>query len=55
MHLNITLTLATDTTQISLGPAGDLRQMIIKIGTPRNQYSQALFLPGGYEELEEIA
>eukprot|EP01048_Picozoa_sp_COSAG05_P027349 COSAG05_NODE_7936_length_754_cov_1.091603_1_plen_196_part_00 len=55
MHLNSILTLATDTTQISLGPADDLRQMIIKIGTPVNQFNQSLFLPGGYVELEEIA
>ena len=54
-HLNTTLTLATDTTQISLGPAGDLRQMIIKIGTPRNSFNYSLYLPGGYVELEEIS
>ena len=55
MHLNSTLTLSTDTTQISLGPAGDLRQMIIKIGTPRNSFNYSLYLPGGYVELEEIS
>ena len=55
VHLNTTLTLATDTTQISLGPAGDLRQMIIKIGRASNPFNYSLFLPGGYVELEEIS
>ena len=54
VHLNTTLTLATDTTQISLGPAGDLRQMIIQIASASNPLNLALFLPGGYVELVPI-
>ena len=54
VHLNTTLTLATDTTQISLGPTGDLRQMIIKVANASNPLNLALFLPGGYVELVPI-